>query len=157
MDLCSLVNLGTSNIDCLVYPEADPNNMSSLLRRGQYADSYDRTGVNADFIIIRDDVYSQYKKGRGVIALAPDLDVLMYLNGDYLFMFANSMSNTFSFEHLSAQKQGKQIKVGFVNQQSRVIFERTLAKLFPNHLYRYQSVNISTLDRARESIVIQQI
>lgn len=152
MDLCSLVNLGNANVDCLVYPEENPANIASILRRGQNSDLYERAGVNADFVIIRDDVYSQYKKGRGSIALAPDLDVLMYLNGDYLFMFANSMSNTFSFEHLSAKKQGKQIKVGFINQQSRVIFERTLAKLFPNHLYRYTSVNVSSLERARENI-----
>ncbi len=151
MDLCSVVNFGYS-VDCLVYPELDPVNIPSILRRGVNSDFYEKTGVNADFIIVRDDVYSQYRKGRGNIALAPELDVLMYLNGEYLFMFANSMSNIFSFEHLSAQKQRKQIKVGFINQQSKVIFERTLAKLFPNHLYIYQPISVSTLDITRDSI-----
>ncbi|MDR0484024.1 MAG: hypothetical protein LBH40_01930 [Alphaproteobacteria bacterium] len=152
MDLCSVINLGARNVDCLVYPENDVNNIASILRRGQRSDFFDKTGVNADFIIVRDDVFSQYKRGRGPLALAPDLDLMMYLNGDYLFMFANSMSNVFSFEHLSAQRRGKQLKVGYVNQQSRVIFERTLARIYPNHAYRYQSINVSTVDNAKESI-----
>jgi len=67
-------------------------------------------------------------------------------------MFANSMSNIFSFEHLSAQKRGKQIKVGYINQQSRVIFERTLARIYPNHVYRYQSINVNSLNAARDNI-----
>ncbi|MDR2008167.1 MAG: hypothetical protein LBQ34_04255 [Alphaproteobacteria bacterium] len=152
MNLCTVVNLGSRNVDCLVYPEIDINNIASVLRRGQKSDFFDKTGMNADFIIVRDDVYSQYKTGRGPLALAPDLDLMMYLNGDYLFMFANSMSNTFSFEHLSAQKRGKQIRVGYVNQQSRVIFERTLARIYPNHAYRYVSVDVSSREIAGNNI-----
>lgn len=152
MDLCSLVNLESDKVDCLVYPEEKLGDIPFVLRRGQNSDMYEQLGLNADFIIVRDDIYSQYKKGRGAIAAAPDLDIMMYLNGDYLFMFANSMFNTFSYEHLSARKLDKTIRVGYINQQSRVIFDRTLAKLFPRHSYSYKAINVSTVEDARESI-----
>ncbi len=152
MDLCSLINLGSENIDCLVYPESNLANIPSVIRRGQNSDLYEKVGVNADFIVVRDDVYSQYKKGRGAIALAPELDTMMYLNGDYMFMFVNSMSNIFSYEHLSAIKKDKTIRVGYINQQSRFIFERTLAKVFPRHSYRYVFVNMNSIESARKTV-----
>ncbi len=148
MNLCSIINLSGESVQCLVYPTDNQEDMPGLLRRGVKSDLYDQIGVNADFIILRDDAYSQYKKGNGVMTSSPSLDVVMYLNGDYLLMFSSSMKNIFSYEQLSAIKYRKKISIGYLDDPSKAIFERTVAKIFPNHSYSYNKINLEKASAA---------
>ncbi len=142
-ELCSIVNISDSNLTCLVYPVEKKKDIPSYLRRGLHSDKYKETGVNGDFVIARSDVYKLFLKGEGPLAGSPYLDLVMFLNGDYFFMFADKSKSSFSIEQLLITKGSTPVVVGYLNAPSRKVFEDVVRPLFPKNKFYYKAINIA--------------
>ena len=141
-ELCSIVNIADSSLTCLVYPVENKKDIPSYLRRGLNSDKYKETGVNGDFVVTRSDVYKLFLRGEGSLAGSPYLDLVMFLNGDYFFMFADKSKNSFSIEQLLITKGGTPVVVGYLNAPSKKVFEDVVRPLFPKNKFYYKAINI---------------
>ena len=142
-ELCSIVNIADSSLTCLVYPVENKKDIPSYLRRGVNSDKYKETGVNGDFIVTRSDVYKLFLSGKGSLAGSPYLDLVMFLNGDYFFMFADKSKNSFSIEQLLINKGARPVVIGFLNAPSRKVFEDVIRPLFPKNKFYYKAINMA--------------
>lgn len=145
-DICNIINSASDVITCLVYPVDKIQNIPSYIRRGVNSDKYRTTGVNGDFLIVRSDLLKlATQDGKGPLGNSPDLDVLMYLNGEYFFMFTDLQRESFSLEQLVAVRNGGVISIGYLNPQSRSIFESVIKPMFPKARFVYKRVKENEL------------
>ncbi|MFL1780978.1 hypothetical protein ABSA28_00691 [Candidatus Hepatincolaceae symbiont of Richtersius coronifer] len=141
-ELCNSVNTQGANITCLVYPvENAKSDIPSFIRNGVKSKQYDATGVNGDFVIVRKDIVKLYKENKGPLKGAPILDLVMYLNGDYFFMFSPKDRGAFSLEQLFSDKIKDFIRIGFITPQSRAVFEGIVRPLFPRNKFIFKQVS----------------
>ncbi|XWO13365.1 hypothetical protein HPDP_00057 [Candidatus Hepatincola sp. Pdp] len=142
--VCSLINNQNFNYNCLVYPLKNGENFAPYMKKGLHSEKFATTGVNGDFILLREDEYLQYEERSKKDNTLPKLDVLMFLNGEYIFMFANKMNNTFSLEQIIANKildSNGEVKVGVINSRASNTFSKVVAPLFSSAKFIYQPIN----------------
>lgn len=142
--ICSLINNQNFNYNCLVYPLKNGETFAPYMKKGLHSEKFATTGVNGDFILLREDEYLQYEARSKKDNTLPKLDVLMFLNGEYIFMFANKMNNTFSLEQIIANKvldSNGEINVGVINSRASNTFSKVVAPLFSSATFIYKPIN----------------
>lgn len=142
--ICSLINNQNFNYNCLVYPLKQGEVFAPYMKKGLHSEKFATTGINGDFILLREDEYLQYEEKSKKDNTLPKLDVLMFLNGEYIFMFTNKMNNTFSLEQIIANKvldSNGEVKVGVINTRASNTFAKVVAPLFSSAKFIYQPIN----------------
>ncbi|MGV3279084.1 hypothetical protein ACFX5K_05505 [Rickettsiales bacterium LUAb2] len=126
-NICNRLNNDVLNKDyvCFPYPIDDQSMAKNYIRTGT-SFLKPKKQVIADFMIanVNDIMFKQYNNS-GKFANYPDLDIVMFLQGTYLYMFGEQSYNAIEFKRFVssfvAKNPGKRINVGVVNEQARVL------------------------------------
>jgi hypothetical protein len=127
LEICKLLNSKKQylSLNCMVLPVSSTKNAGNYLRRGKYSNYYKKLGVSADFIITRSNYLELHQLKKGPLKNYPDLDLVMFLNGEYIFALAplekNMDVNLSSIESILTTKQ--KVNILFMSTDSQSFFE----------------------------------
>lgn len=142
LEVCKLLNSKKQylSLNCMVLPVSSVKNASNYLRRGKYSNYYKKLGVSADFIITRADYLGLHQVKKGPLKNYPDLDLVMFLNGEYIFALSplqeNMDSNLSSIDAILSAKS--KVNILFMSTDSQVFFEevtQNLSKKSMNYIF----------------------